>query len=364
MRTSEIQPIAPATPGIWDVAPLQRAAGFSPRGLSDGSKRPPTDGSTPRASTKVILDAAPRGLKPAARRCGVRRRGVTLLEILVVVGIIIILVTISIVAFGGQSKAAKNRLAQQQIHTLTNAIEEYRHANGGLYPGYVPAGNLGGYWSIPFDPDTIANTEAPPSAPDHPPYRSIGPVVKDENPSQLGRPDYFQKHRPSPGDGTLGSAQADVHDPNPPSNGNPFLPGSVWMQRGTQNMPDTSPAGRVYSIEALVYFLNSESGAQKVLQKLENAMAGRTTDEYRNAKLARPDLLNDSDFTNGEGIRGFLPSLQNLGPPQEPMAIVDPWGIAYHYGFDRQRNNGVPYVISAGDDKTWNTDDDVSSINN
>jgi len=84
-----------------------------------------------------------------------RRKGFTLLEILIVVALIGILVSIGVVSYGAAQKRSRDSRRRADMHAVQNAMEQY-NADNGAYPATAsPACDPGSTYfpgGIPADP--------------------------------------------------------------------------------------------------------------------------------------------------------------------------------------------------------------------
>ncbi len=65
------------------------------------------------------------------------RRGFTLIEVLVVIGVVLLLMTISVAAGRAVIGGQKGKVTQSLLNTLDRALEEYITVNNGVIPAYV-----------------------------------------------------------------------------------------------------------------------------------------------------------------------------------------------------------------------------------
>lgn len=79
--------------------------------------------------------ATPNGMRPASTHCRSPRRAFTLIELMVVVGIIVLLVGILIPSLSAARNAAKKADTKAEMNGLATGLETYRgDAGGGSYP--------------------------------------------------------------------------------------------------------------------------------------------------------------------------------------------------------------------------------------
>ncbi|MEP0815230.1 MAG: type II secretion system protein [bacterium] len=77
-----------------------------------------------------------------------KNRGFTLVEMLVVVGIIGILVSLAIPNFQRIKDKAKESQVKQNLHSLQLALEQYSTDNQGVYPPWIYGGDFTDSWTI------------------------------------------------------------------------------------------------------------------------------------------------------------------------------------------------------------------------
>jgi len=87
----------------------------------------------------------------------VKKHGFTLLELLIVIGLIGILVSISAVSYSSAQKKTRDSRRKSDIKAIQNALEQYYADNNGLYPS-VSYNNLAVQYlpgtTKPSDPKT------------------------------------------------------------------------------------------------------------------------------------------------------------------------------------------------------------------
>jgi type II secretory pathway pseudopilin PulG len=96
-----------------------------------------------------------------------RKKGFTLVEVVVVLGLLFILATITIVAIGDSRRSTFNTARKADIQAIQLALEEYRGACGGQYPDALslsasngcPDGTTFQYFldPIPVDPENASS---------------------------------------------------------------------------------------------------------------------------------------------------------------------------------------------------------------
>lgn len=247
-------------------------------------------------------------------------RAFTLIEMTIVMVIIAILAGLAAWAGSRSIQAGKIRKTKAVMNTLVSAVEVYKQETG-YYPGY----SSNGYWGIPYDPDDL------PASPPVKPSASIPPVNILENPT--ARADYFQKNNSKPG----GSATA-----------TPDSAAILYAAKSKTDNTYDSPK-RVYSIQAIHYYLSLEPSSKKIISNIEEYCVSTISDQFTKKQLNL--LLPDScSYVKG----GAYPTL-------ESQTILDVWNRPMAYGWSQNRNNGVPYLQSSGPDQIWGTDDDVFS---
>jgi len=72
-----------------------------------------------------------------SRRTGRRGRGFTVIELLVVIGIIAILVSLALAVAAGVAGTGKQRVTQDTIRVLDNALADYMSERGSLPPAFI-----------------------------------------------------------------------------------------------------------------------------------------------------------------------------------------------------------------------------------
>jgi prepilin-type N-terminal cleavage/methylation domain-containing protein len=229
-----------------------------------------------------------------------RARGVTLLEIMVVVAILAILLGIVVYISGNMSDSAKIDQTKQMMETLVTAIVEYR--------------------------DLAGNYPPPPS---HPWAYHTNPIAINFDP---GKP--YGPKPPAPYAYYTATTFDDLKQP---------ADGISMFQIGYQRNQQNSDIYLVESIEGLVCMLRTEPATKAILGKVaEEAFQTKMADGGAHAQTIRhrsqPPVLNTSHV------------------------IIDPWGNNLRYTRHKNENNNVPYFMSAGPDEKWNTDDDICSF--
>ncbi|MBI1871807.1 type II secretion system protein [Candidatus Collierbacteria bacterium] len=88
-----------------------------------------------------------------------RKNGFTLLELLVVVGIIAILVSLVSVAYNTAQKRARDARRRGDMNAMKNALEQYYSANSFVYPTTCSTAStyITGAW--PADPGSYTYTQ-------------------------------------------------------------------------------------------------------------------------------------------------------------------------------------------------------------
>lgn len=87
-------------------------------------------------------------------------KGFTLLELLVVIGIIALLVSFAAVSYSAAQKRARDSRRKADLNSMKNALEQYYSANSFVYPGTCSTAStyLQGSW--PVDPGTYSYTQS------------------------------------------------------------------------------------------------------------------------------------------------------------------------------------------------------------
>lgn len=237
-----------------------------------------------------------KGTDPRAEKGSVSR-GMSLIEIMVVVSIIAILATIVVYVSGNISDNAKSNQTKQIMETLTSAITEYHD----IYGNWPPRPRFPG-GCIPSCPDWNHGEVYGPN--EHPGFRYYSASVVDD--ISVTDDSRFQI--------TFGKGEADDNN---------------WV---------------VESIEGLHYYLSHEPATKTLLSKVsEEAIKTKTV--MVSGKL-EPQLIR---------LR-YTPYMLETS-----MVIVDPWGTHLRYHRHDNINNGVPYFRSAGPNEGFGNDDDIYS---
>jgi prepilin-type N-terminal cleavage/methylation domain-containing protein len=84
-------------------------------------------------------DRQPRAIYGPRNATAMRRRGFTLLELLMVVAILGVIAAIALPRIGSHSEEAKESALAQNVTIMTEAIERYRLAHNNTYPGTISA---------------------------------------------------------------------------------------------------------------------------------------------------------------------------------------------------------------------------------
>src|SRR6266404_2482659 len=104
--------------------------------------------------TKKVFPGTCRGVcvKRLKNRCGVRYNAFTLIELIVVVGIIVVLAGLVLSTVGYARKKAARARAESEIAAMSAACENYK-ADNGVYPSNSDTNNL--------DARTSGNSSSP-----------------------------------------------------------------------------------------------------------------------------------------------------------------------------------------------------------
>jgi len=255
------------------------------------------------------------------------RSGVTLLEILVVVGIIGILV--AVIGLVGHSVREKGRreLTRSIMDTLMSAIEEFH----GVVPRNPPF--LYSYDGWPFppnDPNRTAWNVPPPPPPPGQPYE----------PSD-------EAHNPDTCDPATGR---EFYLTAPPGGSAAFF---VSLPSAS---PQTVPNKTIQSIEGLWI------GLQFPITTAGGSPRVDTTAKANIAKILGkiPEDLRVS-IHGGPNERYITLATPMIGPLRDDMfvnaiAVLDAWKTPLRYRYYTYRNNNRPFLWSAGPDKKFAPD--------
>lgn len=232
------------------------------------------------------------------------RRGVTLIEIMVVVAILAILLGIVIYISGNISDSAKIDQTKQIMETLTSTIEAYRDATG--------------YW-----PPTNTDPRYCPNPPDC--KWNVGQLY---GPEQNPRDDRYHS--------------GSVCEDNDGGCINQRGDGVFQIEYGKGDADDSNWV--VESIEGLHYYLRHEPASKSMLSKVpEDRIKTKTV---KVGGIEQPQLIRKRTEPH---------------PKETSFVIVDPWDNNLRYRVDENTNNFVPFFWSAGPDEKWGTEDDICS---
>jgi len=240
-------------------------------------------------------------------------RGVTLIEILVVVGIIGILVAVIGLVGHTVKEKGKRELTRSIMDTLMSAIEEF---HSGATPCFV---HPGGWPLAANDPTRTAwNLPNPPGPP--------GPRDVPYEPSDVA-------HNPATAeDFYLGQNEARIEAAPPPTSPRPINDKEIR------------------SIEGLWVFLQYPF--------VQTSSGWRLNTETRERVLKiLASLGNDSKDNAHRGVTYRpRPTMVPDQPFVDAMQVLDAWGTPLRYRYYTYRNNGRPFLWSAGPDKKFAAD--------
>ncbi|MGB9626019.1 MAG: type II secretion system protein [Phycisphaerae bacterium] len=236
-----------------------------------------------------------------------RRSGVTLIEILVVVGIIGILVAVIGLVGHAVKEKGKRELTRSIMDTLMTAIEEF-------HTGATPCTTHPGGWPLaPNDPTRTAwNLPNPPGPP--------GPRDVPYEPSDA-------MHSPATAeDFYLGQDESRLEAVPPPITPRPINDGEVR------------------SIEGLWVFL------QYPFVQTTSGWRLNTEARERIAKILA--TLGDDAKTNAHKGTTYRPrpTMVSCLPFVDAMQVLDAWKNPLRYRYYTYRNNNRPFLWSAGPD--------------
>ncbi len=137
------------------------------------------------------------------------RSGFTLVEILVVLGVIAILVAIALPNITRVRDRAREAEVKNNLHDLQLALERYSTDQGGLYPAWIYGGDWTDSFSIPEDQQQYFFDQQPKQA------NKIGGIFEGTNVDQI--PPWIDPAQPGDGDALVlyGYVLAGVYPRNP-----------------------------------------------------------------------------------------------------------------------------------------------------
>jgi prepilin-type N-terminal cleavage/methylation domain-containing protein len=237
-------------------------------------------------------------------------RALTLIEILVVIAIIGILV--AVIGLVGQhvKNSGKRDLTRSTMDTVMAAIDEY-HAGAAVVAFVQPAG-----WPFPPNDPNMTNVAqpAPQASAQVPPYElSLNPFPNTTQDDYYlgGLPSFFE----------MPPATAPVV----PANQSPQALLSIEGLSVMLQLPYASAAGPNPRLD-----VEAKDRIDKLLGRLPD---GAKVNRHANTELYRPRWPVDVN-------KAFVEAIQ----------IRDAWGHALRYRYYTYRNNGRPFLWSAGPD--------------
>ncbi|MHC4443882.1 MAG: type II secretion system protein [Planctomycetota bacterium] len=143
------------------------------------------------------------------------------------------------------------------------------------------------------------------------------------------------------------------HDPQPcpptryySSSNNENPDGSLFYREVEKNLDGTD--AYISPIEGFYYFLVDEPASNKILNKIPG-------------ELIKDVIIDQGPPVVVQRIR-LRSSPLELGAFMNATRIYDTWGHEIIYGHDGNKNNAVPFFLSAGPDGRFGNDDDVYSF--
>ncbi len=259
-----------------------------------------------------------------------RRSGVTLIEILVVVGIIGILVAVIGLVGHTVKEKGKRELTRSIMDTLMSAIEEF-HTTAFVAP-VQPGG-----WPRPPNAEWRTAFDQPPPAPlaGEPPYEPSDQAHSPDTYDPVSGREFYLTELPG------GGGDYFLWAPSPPP------PNPV---------PQTVPNKSIPSIEGLWISLQFP---------VTNVGGSPRVDTAAKANIAKilgkiPEDMKREAYAGTGRVYTPIAALMT-GAPQpgifvNAVTVVDAWGRPLRYRYYTYRNNNRPFLWSAGPDGKFAAD--------
>jgi type II secretory pathway pseudopilin PulG len=278
-------------------------------------------------------------------RLPTRRRGLTMIELMVVIGIIIILISMAFPLIGAMRRSAARAQVQQQINTLQAAIDQYFN-DYRAYPGPLsdetvlanagrPAG-VGASGRIPMSENLVLGLMG---------GLQLGPDNWSFNPARLG----------------LGAINVSPTQPSPPKSylaptlGKSMLyaGGGPFRDETGRGSGDTAVPEFIDKFEnpLPILYLRARPGAKGIVS--DGSADGGALYQY-DIRQVSPYTASDIALKPGQAhrLRNLAEAMAYLRQPESPANNAA--------GQPRHRNRYI--LISAGIDRTYGTEDDITSF--
>lgn len=251
-----------------------------------------------------------------------RNSGLTLIEILLAVAIVVVLATIMTVSGGNLRRQAMVRLTESTFSVVSSALQQY-YESGGKYPPQ-------------FNDPSLATTYHDPAIAVPSVYYDTASATRVQTPLQaIAAAANYPVGTAIP---TGNTVVFRVFNKNtiPPLAVNPTF--ADVNPVGAKTVPDAASV----SSEALYIYLAATPVSRSVISKLSDKCIA---DEY--------------DTANNPFILKWTKSPATLSVMTRIVNIVDAWGTPIRYQY--KTGDQFPVLVSAGPDKTFGTNDDVRS---